>query len=351
MRPGRTGVRAGAASSPRRPGALPLLLLLGALASPLQAHEYADRGAATVRVEDLALEDPARARSLPVRLRVPQPCTAAESRTLVLFSHGLGGSRAGGARWGEHWASHGLVVLHLQHPGSDESLWRGRPGGFALANLRPGITAEQFVARTRDVRFAIDALERMSREDPALGCIDARRVGMSGHSFGAQTTQAVAGQSFPAAAALGLAGPGALREPRVAAAVAFSPSMRDDSPAARAAFATVGVPFMGVTGSEDGDVVGTGVTPALRRAVVDAVPAGSGYLLWFDGADHNVFNAGPAPWVTGGHVDVAALERATRATTLAFWRATLAGDERAAQWLRGDGPRALLGPKDEWRVR
>lgn len=327
------------------------LVLLGALASPAIAQDYAAPGDAIVRVEDRTLEDAARARSLPVRLRVPQPCTAAEPRTVVLFSHGLGGSRAGGTRWGAHWASHGLVVLHLQHPGSDESLWRGRAGGFTLANLRSGITVEQFVARVQDVRFAIDALDRLSREDPGLACIDARRVGVSGHSFGAQTTQAVAGQSFPAAASLGLAGPRALREPRVAAAVAFSPSMRDDSPATRAAFATLDVPFMAVTGSEDGDVVGSGVTPALRRAVVDAVPAGSAYLLWFDGADHNVFNAGPSPPGTGRNVDVAALERATRAATLAFWRATLAGDERAAQWLRGDGPRALLGPKDEWRIR
>ena len=334
-----------------RVGPAVALMLFAAFAWPAIAQDYAAPGDAIVQVQDRTLEDATRARSLPVRLRVPQPCTAAEPRNLVLFSHGLGGSRAGGTRWGAHWASHGLVVLHLQHPGSDESLWSGRAGGFTLANLRAGITVEQFVARVQDVRFAIDALERLSREDPALACIDARRVGMSGHSFGAQTTQAVAGQSFPAVASLGLAGPGALREPRVAAAVAFSPSMRDDAPATRAAFATIGVPFMAVTGSEDGDVVGSGVTPALRRAVVDAVPAGSAYLLWFDGADHNVFNAGPAPRGTGRNVDVAALERAARATTLAFWRATLAGDERAAQWLRGDGPRALLGPKDEWRVR
>ncbi len=296
-------------------------------------------------------EDGARARSVPVRLRVPQPCTADRPRAVVLFSHGLGGSRAGGERWGEHWASHGLVVLHLQHPGSDESLWRGRGGGFTPANLRGGATVEQFVQRARDVGAAIDALARLSRAEPALACVDASRVGMSGHSFGAQTTQAVAGQAFPAARALGLGGPTALREQRVAAAIAFSPSMRDDAPAARAAFAGITVPFLSVTGSRDGDVVGTGVTPALRRSVFDALPPGAAFLLWFDGAEHFVFNAGTAPIGAGRDVDVAALERATRAITLAFWRSTLEGDAQASAWLRGDGPRALLGPKDEWRMR
>jgi predicted dienelactone hydrolase len=323
-----------------------------ASAAPAVAgHGDAAPGDAIVRVEDRTVSDGARARSLPVRLRVPQPCTADRPRAVVLFSHGLGGSRTAGERWGEHWASHGLVVLHLQHPGSDESLWRGRSGGFTLANLRAGITAEQFVQRARDVGSALDALARLSREEPALACVDASRVGMSGHSFGAQTTQAVAGQAFPAAASLGLGGPAALREPRIAAAVAFSPSMRDDSPATRAAFAGIAVPFLSVTGSEDGDVVGTGVTPALRRAVFDALPAGEAFLLWFDGARHFAFNAGPAPLGAGRDVDVGPLERATRAITLAFWRATLEGDAQAAAWLRGHGPRALLGPKDEWRTR
>ncbi len=322
-------------------------------AAAVAAEDYAAAGDAIVRVEDRTVEDGSRARSLPVRLRVPQPCTADRPRAVVLFSHGLGGSRAGGERWGEHWAGHGLVVLHLQHPGSDESLWRGRSGGLTQANLRAGATVEQFLQRARDVGVAIDALARLSREEPALACIDASRVGMSGHSFGAQTTQAVAGQAFPAARAQDPGGPTALREQRVAAAVAFSPSMRDDAPATRASFAGIRVPFLSVTGSRDGDVVGTGVTPALRRAVFDALPPGGAFLLWFDGAGHFVFNAGAGPVgpVRDVGVDVAALERATRAITLAFWRSTLEGDAQAAAWLRGDGPRALLGPKDEWLTR
>ena len=308
-------------------------------------------GAFDVRVVDTSLHDVSRDRGLPVRLRVPQPCTAAERRPVVLFSHGLGGSRAGGARWGEHWASHGLVVLHLQHPGSDETLWRGGAGGLAnLARLRTGATPEQFVLRGRDVPFAIDALARLATADPALACVDMTRLGMSGHSFGAQTTQAVAGQALP------VPGGGAERpwllEPRIRAAIAFSPSMRDAGPAARAAFGTVTMPFLAVTGGRDGDVVGTGVTVALRRAVFDALPPGDRFLLWFDDADHWVFNGGrPRPPAVDGRGDDVRVQHATAAITLAFWQATLAGDAAARAWLDAGGPRTLLGDRDAWASR
>ena len=62
-----------------------------------------------------------RGRELPLRIRVPD---APGTRAAILFSHELGGSVDGGRTWGEHWASHGFVVIHLQHRGSDESVWR-----------------------------------------------------------------------------------------------------------------------------------------------------------------------------------------------------------------------------------
>ena len=313
------------------------------------AERLTQPGSHAFETLDLELPDAARGRTLPLRLRVPQPCTAALPRPLVVFSHGLGGSRVGGAAWGEHWASHGIVVAHLQHPGSDESLWRGQPGGFTLEALRPGMSPAQYVARVRDVPFALDALAALAASRPGLGCIDAARVGMSGHSFGALTTQALAGQSLPRPAEGGAAPWG--REPRVVAAIAFSPSMRDGSPAARASFATVAVPFLSVTGSLDGDVVGTGATAASRRAVHEALPGPGRRLLWLDGADHMGFDGrAPRPPVVG-RADDRGMQRVVRAVTLAFWQATLAGDAAAQAWLDGGGPDTLLGPADRWVAR
>jgi predicted dienelactone hydrolase len=317
----------------------------GAAAAPQpEASAYAAPGAAAVDAIDLDLVDAARGRTLPVRLRVPRPCDASLRRPLVLFSHGLGGSREGGAAWGAHWASHGLAVLHLQHPGSDTSSWRGRP--FAVEALRDGMTTAQYVARVEDVRFAIDRVAALAATRPELACVDARRVGMSGHSFGALTTQAVAGQWLPAHADRAQ-GPWA-RDARVVAAIAFSPSVREG---ARGTLAGVGAPVLAVTGSLDGDVAGTGATPSARRATYDALPPGRRALLWLDGADHRAFAGGPPrPGGHGARPD-AEVQRAVRAVTLAFWRATLQDDAAARAWLDADGPRALLGPADAWRPR
>ncbi len=306
---------------------------------------YAEPGPFAVDTIDLSLEDPARGRMIPVRLRVPRPCEASARRPLVLFSHGLGGSRAGGAAWGVHWAGHGFPVAHLQHPGSDESLWRGR--GFGLESLRTGMTAAQYVARLDDVRVAADRLAGLAATRPGLGCVDASRLGMAGHSFGAATTLAVAGQWLPATGGRG-PGPWA-REPRVAAAIALSPSVRDE---ARGTLATVGVPVLVASGSLDGDVVGNGATPATRRAVHASLPPQGRALLWLDGADHAAFSWGESlPGRDPRRRPDAEVRRAVRAVGVAFWRATLLGDAAARAWLDEGGPRALLGPADAWIAR
>jgi hypothetical protein len=76
--------------------------------------------------------DPSRQREVPVTVRWPTAqATSGEALPVVLFSHGLGGTREGGAVWGQAWAAAGFVVLHLQHPGSD------------LAAVRVGATPER----------------------------------------------------------------------------------------------------------------------------------------------------------------------------------------------------------------
>ena len=302
------------------------------------------------RFDDNLVDGPG-GRMLPLRLRVPQPCVAATPRPVILFSHGLGGSKAGGARWGEHWASHGFVVVHLQHPGSDESLWRTGPGTFEPARLRLGMTPEQAILRVRDVGAVLDWLTERQARDPRLACLDLARVGMSGHSFGAQTTQVVAGQGrlvWPAAANQpGSAAPATpLREPRIRAAMAFSPAIRG---ADEAAVAAITLPFMVITGALDDGGALTGVTPAMRRAVYERLPPGNAFLLWFAGGDHMVFNGG-SPRAARQEADSHVL-RVTAGLSLAFWRATLQDDARAAVWLAGDGPRRFLSAGDAFESR
>src|SRR3990167_3541328 len=60
----------------------------------------------------------------PVRVFVPGGKGAFP---VILFSHGLGGSREGNRFLGEHWARRGYVAVFLQHPGSDTGVWKDLP--------------------------------------------------------------------------------------------------------------------------------------------------------------------------------------------------------------------------------
>jgi predicted dienelactone hydrolase len=53
------------------------------------------------------------------------------------------------------------------------------------------------VNRQLDVRFTLDQLTRLNKEGRDLkGRLDLKRVGMAGHSIGADTTLAAVGQTF-----------------------------------------------------------------------------------------------------------------------------------------------------------
>ncbi len=316
-----------------------LALLVPAQAAWPQSERFEAPGPYRSTLQDVRWRDPARGRELPLRIRVPD---APGQRAAILFSHGLGGSVDGGRVWGEQWASHGFVVIHLQHPGSDESVWRGveRPARA----LRAAAGAAQFVNRVRDVQFVLDELERRQRAgDPLATRIDVARIGVSGHSFGAVTTQAVAGEDYGAGARSQ-----AIIDARPRAFIAFSPSARSTHSAER--FAHIERPFFSVTGTRDGRVaMGLGVPPAQRLLPFAGMPAGDKYLLNLTGADHMVFNGGTRVHGAADPALEATHVRLTRATTTAFWLAYLDGDEAARHWL-ADAQR-YVGAAGEFRVK
>lgn len=70
------------------------------------------------------------------------------------------------------------------------------------------------IERPRDVSFAIDQLEKANAPGGELaGKLDLKRIGVAGHSFGAYTAMAIAGQT---------GGRSSFRDPRVSAAIAMS---------------------------------------------------------------------------------------------------------------------------------
>ena len=236
---------------------------------------------------DETWQDPRRQRAIPVRIRWPQGAAPAAGWPLVIYSHGLGGSRTGGNVWGEAWAAAGMVVVHLQHTGSDIDAVRATAGSFRDgAALRKLGSAEQLLARLADVKFALDESARRETIDKAWRAVRVDAAGLAGHSFGAHTTLGAGGQSYPGYPAYSeLAG---MKDERIAALIALSPTVPNRGDA-RLAMAGITRPTLCITGTLDGDVVGNGATPDKRAAVFAALPDGNKALLLLKDADHMTF--------------------------------------------------------------
>jgi predicted dienelactone hydrolase len=286
---------------------------------------------------DLAVVDGSRRREIPLKVYLPREKAPAP---VVLFSHGLGGSREGSAYLGRHWALRGYVAVFLQHPGSDSSVWRDVPAGRRRGAMEGAASGQNFLLRVKDVPAVLDELQSWNgTPDHALaGRLDLARVGMSGHSFGAVTTQAVAGQA--------LRGDRAFTDPRIRAALAMSPSAPRHGGDPAAAFRGVAIPWLLMTGTEDVAPIG-GQTLESRLAVFPALPPGGKYEIVLDGAEHSAFTDRALPGDSEprnpNH------HRAILALSTAFWDAYLRGDEAGRRWLDGDGSRSVLEERDRWR--
>ncbi|MCW1921147.1 hypothetical protein OKA05_01190 [Luteolibacter arcticus] len=280
------------------------------------------------------VKDAGRNRTLPIRVYLPEGKDAAP---VILFSHGLGGSRDNSPYLGNHWAKRGYAVVFVQHPGSDESVWKDAAMLERMGAMKQAASIENYLNRAKDVPAVIDALTRWNGEkDHALsGRLDLEHLGMSGHSFGAQTTQALAGQG--ARPRLSLA------EPRIDAAVMMSPSPPAIGDPAKS-FAGIKIPCLLLTGTRDDSPIGN-TTPADRLKVFPHLNQAPAWQVVFDQATHMDFGqrekAGSAAGSTRYHKAILAL-------TTAFWDAELKAKPEAKAWLNGEKARSVLVAADRW---
>jgi predicted dienelactone hydrolase len=164
---------------------------------------------------------------------------------------------------------------------------------------------------------------------------------MSGHSFGAVTTQGVSGQRT----ALGAS---SFTDTRIKAALAMSPSSPRSGGDPKRAFGGVTIPWLLMTGTKDVGLVG-GADVASRLAVFPALPPGGKYELVLNGAEHSAFSDRALPGDkekrNPNH------HRVILALGTAFWDAWLREDAEARAWLDGAGPSSVLEKQDRWQKK
>jgi predicted dienelactone hydrolase len=295
------------------------------------------------------------ARRIPIKVHVP---AEGGPYPIIVVSHGAGGNWDTHYGLAQHLASHGYAVFCVEHVGSNTD--RLKSSVRIVKNLNRMIRdATEVLGRPKDVSFAIDrAVEWNESHQRLRGRLDTKRIGILGHSFGAYTTMVVCGMRPSLDWLEGLVhkskglGP-SLRDARVACGVALSPQGSSEPFFIDESFASLEVPLMGISGTEDRQQ--GGLPPENRYKAFELWPAMQGQhkFVWLANANHFDFtdHAGDErnSLRSANREDV---QRVVRAATLLFFNAHLDPAAAGGDPLDTEGlQRYLRGAIDGVEVR
>lgn len=316
---------------------IPLLAMAVLSGSATTNYDPLAIGVSVPKFIDLTVHDAARKRDLPIRIYLP---TNTAPVPVVLFSHGLGGNREGSKFLGEHWAASGYVAIFLQHPGSDDAVWKNTERKDRMKSMKQAASVDNFLLRVADVPAVLNELEKWNSQTnhSLAGRLDLKNIGMSGHSFGAVTTEAVSGQALPQ-------GEQKFTDARIRAAIAFSPSSPKRGSAAKA-FGSVKIPWLLMTGTKDVSLI-SDTDVKSRLAVYPNLKGAPKYEVLLNNAEHSIFTdrplPGDQPQRNPNH------HRVILAVSTAFWDAYLKQDKSAQVWLNSQLPRTVMETEDKWQ--
>jgi predicted dienelactone hydrolase len=252
-------------------------------------------------------------------------CPKAEAKLPVLvFSHGLYGSKDGYQPLALFWASHGYAVIQPTHPDSLRHGFKPRDEATRAWDERP-----------KQISLVLDALATV--EEKTGMKLDRERIGVGGHSFGAHTSMLVGG-------AVIYPGRRSFRDPRVKCTLLISPQgvggiFREDS------WKDYPVPALVITGSEDRSPIND-TKPENRLDPFRLGPEGRMHLAWIEGAHHGFGGISGARFAGSGPRDDGQVWVVQQAS-LAFLDAFVKGDAEAAAWLA----KGELAKTDKAKVR
>ena len=235
---------------------------------------------AEFQIHDLDWFDDDRERPVPIRLYQPRISSLATPAPLIIFSHGIGGSRLGYSYLGSYWASHGLASLHVQHVGSDRSIWFGNPFNL-VSRLQEAAQEKEALARVFDLRFALTQILR----DPLGQAINPNQIIAAGHSYGANTTLLASGARVNRDNI-----PVELSDFRIKAAIVISAPRFYGQKSVDSILQPVRLPTLHITATEDNiQIPGYFSGYPDRLAIFEAIGSERKALAVFEGGSHSMF--------------------------------------------------------------
>ncbi len=246
--------------------------------------EYIHPGPHEVFVFTAEWWDEKRKRKIPIKCYLPQ---TTEKCPIVLFSHGLGASCHHYAYLGNHWASHGYVSIHVQHPGTDWSIFQGKRNREE-AMREASQNVDQVLQRPFDIHFVLNMLFQNPSALPFSTLLNLERIGIAGHSMGAVTALLCGGAFFqhPNGDML------SFHDSRIRACIAMSPSSKDFE-SSKHLYSRFQIPSLHFTGTQDFSPIGQ-TQLAHRRVPFDAIAQADAILIVLKEMTHMAFS--DSPW-------------------------------------------------------
>ncbi len=229
-------------------------------------------------VNEWDVDDPQRGRAVPVKIYYPD---APGPFPVIVFSHGVGGSKDYAPGLGIHWASHGYVVIHPTHL-ADRAPRGAFDLGRAVEEFRRAdeLGPDAWADRVRDLSAVLDGLDAIADALPELtDKIDPERCAVAGHSFGGYTALLAAGTIlYPNGDAQ------RLRDPRFKAALVLSGPGRDQWGLEEDSWKEMDLPLMVMSGTRDPGRPLLEGTWRLEPYLFS--PPGNKYMVYLKGAHH-----------------------------------------------------------------
>lgn len=153
-----------------------------------EIHSSADGLAELYGIPGFLFQDASRGVTHAVVDAAPE---ATSSHRTILFSPGLGGSRFLYTTWAEDMASHGYIVMILDHPYDSASVTLGDGTNISSRITSTGdaeaddrVANDAVVVRAADFSFVLDMLHTSQATDPIAASMDFGAVTVAGHSLG-----------------------------------------------------------------------------------------------------------------------------------------------------------------------